>query len=92
MNGATRAPDAPFAGAGLVNGRSRNIFNGLLRVPVKEKILFNGQILNDKSLFVFKGLKDHARVQAKGARLLILGGINGFLGYMRREIIPAPVR
>src|SRR5271166_2947993 len=38
-----------------------------------------GKILNDKSQFLFKGLKDLARAQAKGARLLALGGINDFL-------------
>jgi hypothetical protein len=36
-------------------------------------------MLNDKSLFLFKRLEDPACVQAKGARLLVLGGINGFL-------------
>jgi hypothetical protein len=30
-------------------------------------------------LVFFKGLEDLARAQAKGARLLALGGINGFL-------------
>jgi hypothetical protein len=38
MNGIRGARAAPLAGAGLINRRSRNIFNGLLRVPVKEKI------------------------------------------------------
>jgi hypothetical protein len=48
MNGVRGARAAPLAGTGLVNGRSRDIFNGLLRVrdifngllrvPVKEKI------------------------------------------------------
>jgi hypothetical protein len=37
-NGVSLARAVLFAGAGLVNDRSRNIFNGLLRVPVKEKI------------------------------------------------------
>ena len=38
MDGVSGARPTPLAGAGPVNGRSGNIFNGLLRVPVKEKI------------------------------------------------------
>ena len=38
-----------------------------------------GKILNDKSVFFFKGLEGPARVEAKGARPLILRGRNDFL-------------
>jgi hypothetical protein len=30
-------------------------------------------------VFFFKGLEDHARVQTKGARLFVVGGIKDFL-------------